>query len=60
MLANKKEVPKKDLRALILLVVWDLEREKPASFRAPSLLVKIKEKARRWLRLEQIGFGSLY
>jgi hypothetical protein len=54
MIANKKEVPKKGLRSLILLVVWEIWKERNRrifehkEMAAPCLMAKIKEEARTW------------
>lgn len=54
MLANKKDMPKKDLRSLILLVVWEIWKEQNQRIfehketTALGLVAKIKEEARTW------------
>jgi hypothetical protein len=55
MLANKREVPKKGLRSLILLIAWEIWKERNQRIfehketAAPNLMAKIKEEARTWI-----------
>lgn len=55
MLTNINEVPKKGLRSLILLIVWEIWKERNQRIfehketAAPNLIAKIKEEARTWI-----------
>lgn len=55
MLANKRKVPKKGLRSLILLIAWEIWKERNQRIfehkktAAPNLMAKIKEEARTWI-----------